>query len=94
MLLLVLIVVSLDIWQCRFYVFKVKFWSKSSRIYLHIIIFNKIGDLCVREMVDLSGHSVAITSRCTMKLERYSEIRTHGIQFRKQILEMVFQFLK
>ena len=34
--------------------------------------------MCACEMADLPGCSVAITSRCTTKLERFDEVRTHG----------------
>ena len=34
--------------------------------------------MCVCEMANLLGCSVAITTMCTTKLERFDEIRTHG----------------
>ena len=46
-------------------------------------------------MADLPGHLVAITSTCTMKLERFDEI---GIRDKRNLqnkfLEMVFQLLE
>ena len=46
----------------------------------------------VCEMTDLPGHSVAITSTCTTKLERFDEIRTHGkYNFKNELLEMIYQ---
>ena len=46
-------------------------------------------------MDDLPCHLVAITSTCTMKLERFDEIGTQGKRkFEDKHLEMVFQFLE
>ena len=48
----------------------------------------------VSEMTDLPGRSVAITSTCTMKLERFDEIRTRGkYNFENEFLETVSQLL-
>ena len=46
-------------------------------------------------LADLLGHSVATTSMCTMKSERFDEIRTHSTRnFQNKFLEMVFQLLE
>ena len=46
-------------------------------------------------MDDLPGHSLAIISMCTTKLERFDEIRIHGKRhFENEFLDMVFQILK
>ena len=51
--------------------------------------------MCVCEMVDLPGCSVAITSMCTTKLEHFVEYRTCGRRnFDNKFLEMVFQLLQ
>ena len=51
--------------------------------------------MCVCEMADLPGRSVAITSTCTMKLEHYDEIRTcHKCNFETKFLEIIFQLLE
>ena len=48
----------------------------------------------VCEISDLPGHSVAITSTCKAKQERFDEIRTHGkYNFENKFLEMVSQLL-
>ena len=48
--------------------------------------------VCV--LADLPGRSVATTSTCTTKLERFDEIRTRSkSNFENEFLEMVFQFL-
>ena len=47
------------------------------------------------DLAELTGHSVAITSTCTMKLERFDEIGTRGNRnFENEFLEIVFQFLE
>ena len=44
-------------------------------------------------LADLSGHSIATTSTCTTKLERFDETRTHGENnFENEFLKMVFCF--
>ena len=49
----------------------------------------------VCEMADLPSRSVAITSTCTAKLERFGEIKTHGkCDLEKELLEMVSQPLE
>ena len=51
--------------------------------------------MCVCEMADLPGCSVAITSICTTKLERFDEIRTRDeCNLENKFLEMVFQLLE
>ena len=46
------------------------------------------------EISDLPGHMVAITSTCTMKLERFDEIRTRSkCNFENELLEMGSQLL-
>ena len=45
-------------------------------------------------LADLQCSSVATTSTCTTKLERFDEIRTRGISnFKSEYLEMAFQLL-
>ena len=47
------------------------------------------------DLADLPGHSVAITSTCMTKLERFDEIGTRGNHnFENNFLEIVFQFLE
>ena len=47
------------------------------------------------DLADLPGHSVAITSTCTTKLERFDEIGTRGNRnFENEFSEMVFQILE
>ena len=50
--------------------------------------------VCV--LADLPGRSVATTSTCMTKLERFDgKIRTRGkSNFEKELLEMVFQLLE
>ena len=49
--------------------------------------------VCV--LADLPGSSVATTSTCTTKLERFDEIRTSGkSDFENKFLEIVFQLLE
>ena len=51
--------------------------------------------MCVFVLAELPGHSVATTSTCTTKLERFDEIRTRGkSHFENKFLEMVFQLLE
>ena len=46
-------------------------------------------------MTDLPGHSVAITSTRTMKLEHFDEIGTWDkCKFENKFLEIIFQFLE
>ena len=46
-------------------------------------------------MVDLPGHSVAITSTCTTKLERFDEIGTQDKRnFESKFFEMFYWFFK
>ena len=46
-------------------------------------------------MDDLPGHLVAITSTCTMKLERFDEIGIRDKRsFENEFLEMTFQLLE
>ena len=48
--------------------------------------------VCV--LADLPGRSAATTSMCTMKLERFDEIRTRGKNhFENEFLQMVFRLL-
>ena len=48
--------------------------------------------VCV--LADLQCSSVATTSTCTTKLERFDKIRTRGISnFKNKFLEMAFQLL-
>ena len=46
---------------------------------------------------DLPDHSVAISSMCTTKLERFDKIGKHGkhtVYFENEFVEMVSQFLQ
>ena len=51
-------IVSLKIQLDRFCtsIFKTKFWSKSSKIFLRIIISNEIGGCVFVKLADLQGH--------------------------------------
>ena len=51
--------------------------------------------MCVSELADLPGHSIATTSTYTTKSERFDEIRTHSkSSFENEFLEIVFQHLE
>ena len=46
-------------------------------------------------LADLPGRSVATTSTCMTKLERFDAIRTRGkSNFKNEFLEMLFQLLE
>ena len=52
-------------------------------------------NVCVCVLADLPGCSLATTSTCTTKLERFDEIRTRGKSiFEDEFLEMLYQLLK
>ena len=57
----------------------------------------KLESTCLQNCLRTSvlGHSVAITSACTKKLERFDKIRIHGnCNFESEFLDMVFQLTK
>ena len=72
-----------------------KFWSKSRQILLRIIIFTEIGECVLAYWLTYQGRSVATTSTCTTKLERFDEITTRGKNyFESEFLETVFQLFE
>ena len=89
-------IVYLQIWQSRFrfWNFKTKFGVKVENCSSVNLFLAKLEAACLQNGLLKPGHSVVITSTCTMKSERYDIIGTRGKHnFETKFLEILLQFL-